>query len=70
MLSAHIKGNAVFHFDHFAYPLKKNFPKYSDMPVNDALEVMVNLMAPDTKFDSLDDTRVYIKALAPWFKDD
>ena len=38
-------------------------------PLNDALEVMDNLMALDTKSNSLDDAREYIKALAPWIKD-
>jgi len=39
-------------------------------PINDALEVMDNLMALDTKSNSLDDAREYIKAVAPWIKDD
>jgi len=39
-------------------------------PLNDALDVMDNLMALDTKSNSLDDAREYIKALAPWIKDD
>ena len=39
-------------------------------PINDAIEVMDNLMALDTKSNSLDDAREYIKALAPWIKDD
>jgi len=39
-------------------------------PLNDAIEVMDNLMALDTKSNSLDDAREYIKALAPWVKDD
>jgi hypothetical protein len=39
-------------------------------PLNDALEVMDNLMTLDTKSNSLDDAREYIKALAPWIKDD
>ena len=39
-------------------------------PLNAALEVMDNLMALDTKSNSLDDAREYIKALAPWIKDD
>ncbi|MCB5277779.1 MAG: hypothetical protein LHW62_08825 [Candidatus Cloacimonetes bacterium] len=39
-------------------------------PLNDAIEVMDNLMALDTKSNSLDDAREYIKALAPWIKDD
>jgi hypothetical protein len=39
-------------------------------PLNDALEVMDNLMALDTKSNNLDDARDYIKALAPWIKDD
>ena len=39
-------------------------------PLNDAIEVMDNLMALDTKSNSLDDARDYIKALAPWIKDD
>ena len=39
-------------------------------PLNDALEVMDNLMALDTKSSSLEDAREYIKALAPWVKDD
>jgi len=38
-------------------------------PLNDALEVMDNLMALNTKSNSLDDAREYIKALAPWIKD-
>jgi len=38
-------------------------------PLNDALEVMDKLMALDTKSNSLDDAREYIKALAPWIKD-
>jgi len=39
-------------------------------PLNDAIDVMDNLMALDTKSNSLDDARDYIKALAPWIKDD
>ncbi|MDP3115471.1 MAG: phage minor head protein [Candidatus Cloacimonadaceae bacterium] len=39
-------------------------------PLNDATEVMDNLMALDTKSDSLDDARDYIKALAPWVSND
>jgi hypothetical protein len=39
-------------------------------PLNDAVEVMDNLMAMDTKSNSLDDAREYIKALAPWVKND
>jgi SPP1 gp7 family putative phage head morphogenesis protein len=39
-------------------------------PLNDAVEVMDNLMALDTKSSSLDDAREYIKALAPWVKND
>ena len=39
-------------------------------PLNDALEVRDNLMALDTKSGSLDDAREYIKALAPWVKED
>jgi hypothetical protein len=39
-------------------------------PLNDAVEVMDNLMALDTKSNSLDDVREYIKALAPWVKND
>ena len=39
-------------------------------PLNDAIEVMDNLMALDTTTNSLDDVRDYIKALAPWIKDD
>jgi len=39
-------------------------------PLNDALEVMDKLMALDTKSNNLDDAREYIKALAPWIKDD
>ena len=39
-------------------------------PLSDALEVMENLMALDTKSNSLDDAREYIKALASWIKDD
>jgi SPP1 gp7 family putative phage head morphogenesis protein len=38
--------------------------------LSDAIEVMDNLMALDTKSNSLDDAREYIKALAPWIKDD
>jgi len=38
-------------------------------PLNDAIEVIDNLMALDTKSSSLDDARDYIKALAPWVKD-
>jgi hypothetical protein len=33
-------------------------------PLNDAIEVMDNLMTLDTKSSSLDDAREYIKALA------
>ena len=39
-------------------------------PLNDANDVMDKLMALDTKSNSLDDARDYIKALAPWIKDD
>jgi hypothetical protein len=39
-------------------------------PLNEAVEVMDNLMALDTKSNSLDDAREYIKALAPWVKND
>ncbi len=39
-------------------------------PLNDATEVMDNLMALDTKSNSLDDARDYIKALAPWVSND
>jgi len=39
-------------------------------PLNDAVEIMDNLMALDTKSNSLDDAREYIKAMAPWIKDD
>jgi hypothetical protein len=39
-------------------------------PLNDAIEVMDKLMALDTKSNSLDDAREYIKAFAPWVKDD
>ena len=39
-------------------------------PLNDALEVLDNLMALDTKSNSLEDERDYIKALASWIKDD
>ncbi|MCB5286172.1 MAG: hypothetical protein LHW64_00010 [Candidatus Cloacimonetes bacterium] len=39
-------------------------------PLNDAVEVMDNLMALDTKSNSLAGAREYIKALAPWIKDD
>ncbi len=39
-------------------------------PLNDALEVMDKLMFLDTKSNSLDDARDYIKVLAPWIKDD
>ena len=38
--------------------------------LNDVLEVMDNLMVQDTKSNSLDDAREYIKALASWIKDD
>jgi len=38
------------------------------MPVNDALEVMVNLMALDTKFNSLDDARDRSKLSHPGSK--
>ena len=38
--------------------------------LNDALEVMDNLMVLDTRSSSLDEAREYIKALAPWIKDD
>ncbi len=40
------------------------------MILDDALEVMDNLMALDTKANNLDDARDYIKALAPWIKGD
>ncbi|MDD4592614.1 MAG: hypothetical protein PHG06_19645, partial [Parabacteroides sp.] len=36
----------------------------------DALEVVDNQIALDTKYNSLNDAREYIKALAPWVKDD
>jgi len=39
-------------------------------PLNDAIEVMDNLMELDTKSNSLDDAREYIKALASWVKND
>lgn len=39
-------------------------------PLNDAIEVMDNLMELDTKSNSLDDAREYIKALVPWVKND
>ncbi len=39
-------------------------------PLNDATEVMDNLMALDAKSNSLDDARDYIKALAPWVSND
>lgn len=39
-------------------------------PLNDAIEVMDNLMALDTKSNSLDDARDYIKDLVPCIKDD
>jgi hypothetical protein len=39
-------------------------------PLNDAWDVMDKLMALDTKSNSLDDAREYIKALAPWIKED
>jgi len=39
-------------------------------PLNDALEVMDKLMALDTKSNSPDNARDYIKALVPWIKDD
>jgi len=39
-------------------------------PLNDVIEVMGNLMELDTKSNSLDDAREYIKSLAPWIKDE
>lgn|GEM_PF-3700477 len=39
-------------------------------PLNDATEVMDNLMAMETKSNSLDDAREYIKAIAPWVSND
>ena len=39
-------------------------------PLNDEIEVMDNYTALDPKSYSLDDVRKYIKALAPWIKDD
>ena len=39
-------------------------------PLNDALDVIDNLMALDTKSNSLDEARKYIKSLAIWIKDD
>jgi len=39
-------------------------------PLNDAIEVMDNLMELETKSNSLDDAREYIKAFAPWVKND
>lgn len=39
-------------------------------PLNDAVEVMDNLMELETNSNSLDDAREYIKALAPWVKND
>ncbi len=39
-------------------------------PLNTALEVMDNLQSLNTRSSSLDDARDYIKALAPWVKDD
>ncbi|MDP3114859.1 MAG: hypothetical protein Q8M98_08785 [Candidatus Cloacimonadaceae bacterium] len=39
-------------------------------PLNDATEVMDNLMALETKSNSLDDARDYIKALSPWVSND
>ncbi len=39
-------------------------------PLNNVLEVMDKLMALDTKSSSLDDAREYIKALAPWIKEE
>jgi len=38
--------------------------------LNDAIEVMDNLIELDTKSNSLDDAREYIKAIAPWVKND
>jgi len=39
-------------------------------PLNDALEVIDNLMAFDIKSNSLDDARDNIKTLASWIKND
>jgi hypothetical protein len=39
-------------------------------PLNDALDIMDNLLALDTKSNSLDDARDYIKDLTPLIKDD
>ncbi len=39
-------------------------------PLNTALEAMDNLQSLNTRASSLDDARDYIKALAPWVKDD
>jgi len=39
-------------------------------PLYDAVEVMDNLMELDTKSNCLDDAREYIKALAPWVKNE
>ena len=39
-------------------------------PLNDAFEVMDNLMALDTKSNNLDNAREYIKALPPWVSND
>jgi hypothetical protein len=39
-------------------------------PLNTALDVMDNLQSLNTRSSSLDEARDYIKALAPWVKDD
>jgi hypothetical protein len=39
-------------------------------PLNDAVQVMDQLQALDPKGSELDDARDYVKALAPWVKDD
>ncbi|MDD2230083.1 MAG: hypothetical protein PHY48_11790 [Candidatus Cloacimonetes bacterium] len=39
-------------------------------PLNDAVDVLDNLMALDNRSNSLDDARDDIKALAPWVSND
>ena len=52
--------------------LISQFITYPDSFINgcDALEVMDDLMALNTKSNNLDDAREYIKALEPQIKDD
>lgn len=65
------KGGAKGHPNASAYQDQHRALAAQDKvyPLNDELEVMDNLMALDTKSNSLDDAREYIKALAPWIKD-